>query len=103
MGKMIGVFFAFVGAGFADFSTKCHKITRKFRTSGIKSATECADVGAVAAEFNTGCHVVAFAVTIAHVKAGGGAAFAGFGALETRIDVVVIVLHGFHKAIDFIC
>ncbi len=98
MGKMVGVFFALLGAGIADFSAEGHKIARKFRTSGIESATKRADVGAVAAEFDTRCHVVAFAVVVAHFKAGGGAAFAGFGALETRIDVVMIMLHGFHKS-----
>ena len=93
---VIGVFFALGRAGITRVSARLHILRHKLRPTGFEPTAEGADISAVAAELDTGRHVVAFAVGVAHVKAGRYAPFAGLGAIETGVGVAVVVLHHVH-------
>ena len=97
MRVVICVFCAFFGAGLAYFSAQHHKVAGEFRATGIQSTTKRTEIGTVAAKFDAGRHVVAFAVTVVHFEAGRHAAFAGFGAVKTRVGMCVVVLCSFHS------
>jgi len=95
---MVGrMFFALVGAGFADFGAEYHEVTHEFRATRFQPTAEGAYIGAVAAELDTGRHVMPFAIAVAHFDTGGDAAFAGFGAFKAGVGVFVVVVHRFHE------
>ena len=97
VGHVVGVFFALGGTGGANIGAKLHVLLHKLRPPRFQPATKCTDIGAVAAELDAQGHVVVFAVLIAHVEAGSGAAFAGLDTLKTSVGVAVGVIHRFHN------
>ena len=96
MGNVIGVFFALSRTRFASLSANFHKRRHELRAACCQSATKRTDISAIAAEFDTSRHVMTFAVFVTHFQASRQAAFAGFSAVKTGIDVGVGVLHSFH-------
>ncbi len=97
MGMVGRMFFALIGAGFADFGAEYHKVTHELRPTRFQPTAEGAYIGAVAAEFDTGRHVMPLAIAVTHFDTGGNAAFAGFGAFKAGVSVLVVVVHRFHE------
>lgn len=101
MGVVIGMFFAFSGAGVANVGAKLHILLHKLRAPGLKATAKGADISAVAAELDAGGHVVVFTVLIAHFQAGSNTTFAGFGTLKAGISVAVSMSCSSHNGYWF--
>jgi len=83
---------AFVGTSLADIRAQDHKVWREGRFPGHERSAHAADVRAIAAKPDAIRH----ACKVFLPKAGRDAMLTGGGAIKTKLNVIGMVMHGFH-------
>jgi hypothetical protein len=84
-GMMLRMFSTFCGTGGTNFGTQCVELMAKFRTSGVKSCTQCTDIGTIATQND--------AALIANFDTIGDASFAGDQTGQTSINTAFQIFH----------